>query len=190
MKKIKGIAALTLVLVAILMGSACGGQKKEDSFNNIKEYANAQGYRNWYYCFGSVEEPQYMTFDTNIGWWKGRDNYSLIEITALCPGLRTETMMAFEAPYDCDAHVKFISQMTNPTTMQGPDGVFVYVVYDDPYSDYLCSQKVGKEDQKEYIFEFDLEMKKDKKIWFVLNAGNNNAYDNMKFDITVDIKEK
>lgn len=188
--KFKYILVLILIAVMSVTCCACGGGKRSDSFNNLDDYANAQGYRNWYYCFGSVEEPEYMTFDTNIGWWKGRDSYSLIEIVAMCPGLRTETMMAFEAPYDCAASVKLVCKLTNPTTMQGPDGVFVYALYDDPYSDYLCSQKVDKEDVKEYVFEFDVDMKEGKRLWFVLNAGNNNAYDNMRFDITVDVIEK
>lgn len=181
------VLSLVLCLGALaLVGCKDKGGEVLDSYNNITDFSNRQGWRNWYYLYGDVEAPEYMVFDLDNGRWNGRDWYSFMEIRQFHPGNNGETILGFKAPKKGTLDVSgTITRCPTDFNAQNADGVFVYAVYNTTENDYLYSETLAKDAKDPYAVAFTQEVKAGEMLYFVLNANGNNSFDNTRFDITV-----
>jgi hypothetical protein len=59
------------------------------------DFSSTQGYRNWYYLYGSGTP---MTFDTTAGWWQGNEQYLLLWANGAHPGSGADAIRQWVAP--------------------------------------------------------------------------------------------
>lgn len=176
---IKRIISVCIALCIVLCFSACTTGKKETdtSFDFVNDFANVQGYKNWYYFYGDTEEPKYMIFDVDYNMWRGRDFYSRVQINEQHPGNNTETIIAFKAPKD--GKLKVDGSIVRCPAVWDGDGVFFYISYFYKViaEEYMFSANIDTMDKTPTEYSFELEVKKDAFLYFTINANSSNTYD-------------
>ena len=175
---------IVLTMTVSLFVSFAAAESAPETFNNVTDFSNKHGYKNWYYMYGDVDDPRLMVFDMDIGRWNGKDFYAFMEIGQIHPGNNTETFYGFKAPKDGTLHVSGDVKRT-PTAYGEGDGVFTYIAFNNSENDYLFSKTKNKDDNTVSEFEFDVEVKAGDMLFFVTNASANNSYDNTKWNIDI-----
>lgn len=187
--------SVVAILLAGIMAFALSGCNKVGavvevlpSYNNITDFSNQQGFRNWYYLYTRSDEDglQKMVFDNDSLRYNGRDLFSFVEMYQMHPGNNGETILAFKAPKS--GKIDITGKLTRcPTDFAAAtaDGVFVYVAGTNLDDDYLFSQTLAKDKRETVEFSLSREVKQGDFTYFVLNANGNNSFDNTKFDITI-----
>lgn len=187
------LTAACIFTAAGLAGCGDGNDGKPvevlSSYNNITDFSNKQGWRNWYYLYGDVEEPSYMVFDMDGARWNGRDFYSFIEIRQFHPGNNGESILGFKAPKSGTLKIDgVIKRCPTDFNAQNADGVFVYVTSDKNLENYLWDKIISKDSREEHTFALEPKVKAGEFIYFILNPNGNNSFDNTSFDITISYK--
>ena len=180
-------AFLILTLVAVLFNLFACGQEVVVHYNNVSDFSDTQGYRNWYYLYADYDiyDAKQMIYDTANGNWRGEDFFCHISVDSVHPGANMETIIAWTAPkdgiveYDC-----LVRRTPSDPNGVGADGVYVYIAKTDT-EDYLDSMTLRSNDLDEHELSGSAEVKKGQTLYFVTNFQSNYYFDQTKWVIDI-----
>jgi len=185
--------SLFLLLPAIIALAGCSkaNTKEEilDEYDFVRDYADKQGYRGWYYLYGEATDGfKEMTFHEDLGTFKGPDYWMQICPQEAIPGLNNECALGFKVPKDCTINLTFTIVRNPPDGFKAnQNGLWVYSYINTP-STYLFSEEVKDKSRVLHTLTFEASVKKDDMVYVVLNNNGDNNNDNSI--ITENIKLK
>ncbi len=188
---IKKITCLVIALVILTACYACtpnnatqnNNAQVYDRYNNITDFANDQGYKNWEYLCGDVEgELSYMVYSKYSGKYLDFTGQGFIQKDHWIPSISGEIMVAFKAPKNGKINVT-LSVGVLALQEVGSDGIAFYVTSDNSSSYFYNATLRGETLSANTSFE--CELKQGERIYFIMSALTSNTNDRSCVDITI-----
>lgn len=184
---IKKIFCLIIALISLTTCFACAPTTSEpqiyDRYNNIEDFANAQGYKNWEYFCGDVEdEVDYMVYSKYSGKYLDFTGQGFVQKDHWMPAVNGEIMVAFKAPKAGNINVTLKVDLLSLQEI-GSDGIAFYVTSDNNSSYFYNATLRGENLSAETTFQCQLEQ--DERIYFIMSALTSNTNDRSRVEITI-----
>lgn len=195
MKRMIKVISFLCALSTTLALASCKDSGKDNAsvdvknkvYNSTADYSGEQGYKNWYYLTArnSLEETEYMIWDSEMCTWRAKDINCLIEPNILHPAQLDQVIRAWKAPADGKITVKTNLQR-RPVNKNGvgQDGCYAYIALSN--DDILTEKIVEATDLEYHSLDATADIKKGEFIFFVLNCNGNYTFDQTYWDLTIE----